>query len=140
MSDAHDQEPTPIVSEAHAIGATTPVNGTGRPTQAQAEMAQIALYGECRRRSKLAGRPLCHDWHPAGLPVQTPQSLVITRICCYCAPEGVTILVRTTLSEQQIQAEALRHGHRLVFEQVVQRGSGLVLPGQEGYVVPPGAG
>jgi hypothetical protein len=113
-------------------------NGTGQPSQAQIEAAQIQTFGECRRRSRLAGRPLCHDWHPAGTPIQTPQSVVLARVCCYCAPEGVMILVRTTISEQQIQSEATRHGPRLVFEQVVQRGSGIVLPGQEGFVIPPG--
>lgn len=138
--DEHAGEPGPIVSEAHAIGAGAPVNETGRPTQAQLDMANIAMYGECRKRSRLAGRPLCHDWHPAGQPVQTSVSFVITRVCCYCAPEGITILVRTTMVEQQIRAEAERHGQRLVFEQVVQRGAGLVLPGQAGFTIPPGGG
>lgn len=138
--DEHAQEPGPIISGPHAIGAAAPGNGTGRPSQSSVELAQIAAYGECRKRSRLAGRPLCHDWHPAGQPVQTPQSIVITRVCCYCAPEGVTILVRTSLNEAQIQAEAARHGQRLVFEQIVQRGAGLLLPGQAGYAAPPGGG
>ena len=136
--DEHDQEPGPITSPEHGISAGLPVNGTGEPTQTQIEATHIALFGECRRRSKIGGRPLAHDWHPAGVPIQTPQSMVMTRVCCYCAPEGVTILVRTTITEQQIATERLRHGPRLVFEQVKpQARTGIVLPGSEGFNVPP---
>lgn len=139
MSEHHENEPGPIISPRHATAAGLDTNGTGQPTQTQIEQMQIAAFGECRRRTRLAGRPLCHDWHPAGEPVKTPNSIVIGRICCYCAPEGITIVVRTTISEQQVASEATRHGPRLVFERVeIRPTGGIVLPGQDGFGMPPG--
>lgn len=109
------------------------VNGTGRPTEAEQEAALVRLYGLCRRRSKLAKRDLCHDWHPAGPPATTPISTVTTRICCYCAPEGVTIMVRAAISESQVQTERERHGPRLFIERIVPPNGGIVMPGDPGF-------
>lgn len=96
-------------------------NGTAEKAQAAHEAAMIALYGECRRRTRLAGRPMYHDWHLGGQPARGTDSIVIARVCCYCAPEGITILVRSAMSEPQIEAERLRHGPRLVLERVVPK-------------------
>lgn len=137
-SNDHEYEPGADVSPEMLRASIMEQNGTGTPSPLQVEQMLIGVHGECRRRSKLAGRPQPHDWHPVtGEPVRTPQSIVFGRMCCYCAPEGLGIVVRTTITEEQIKTESLRHGPRLIFEQIKPVTGGLTLPGQPGYVPPP---
>lgn len=106
------------------------INGTGRPTIAQQEQALLTAFGECVRRSRIAKRPLWHCWHGTGVPIQTPNSRVLHRICCYCAPEGIGIVVQAALSDDQIKAEQQKHGPRLVIEKIeIKARTGLILPG-----------
>lgn len=103
-------------------GQTGPIT----PDQQRAEL--IKVFGLCRRRSRLAGHDMPHDWHPAGLPMQTAVSSVLTRICCYCAPDGVQIFVTWAGSDGEIATERQRHGPKLVIEQV-KPGPKILRPG-----------
>lgn len=116
MSDGHDHS----------------TNGTREPMTPEEQAAElISVYGLCYRRSRLAKRDMPHDWHPAGMPINTPVSVVMTRTCCYCAPDGVQIVVRWTATDAEVEAERLKHGRRLIIEQVKpQPGGGILLPGQ----------
>ncbi len=116
--------------QAGAEARTEALNGTGHPTQQQQERTLIDAFGECTRRSRVGKRPLCHCWHGTGLPIRTPSSEVLNRVCCYCAPEGIGIVVRAALTEEQIRVEGLRHGPRLVFERVeIRHRPSLIMPG-----------
>lgn len=113
------------------VDADPSTGGTADSLPPDPQIELIRLYGRCTRRSRLAKQGMCHCWHPTGIPVQTQNTQVLGRACCYCAPEGLTILVRTHVRPEQMAAEAVKHGPRLFWEYIaLQHPSPIILPGQ----------
>lgn len=110
----------------------------GLPTDREEIGKLVLMFGKCRPRTRMIGIPMPHDWHPLG-QTSNQVSLIIGRACCYCAPVGVGIVVRTFISEGELQTERMRHGERLIFElvQIAPRGTGILTPDRPGFNLPP---
>jgi hypothetical protein len=93
----------------------------------------IAEFGACG--ALLFAKPHC--WHPLGQPSDNPVASFLSRICCWCAPAGLQLVVGIkTTNREMVLTERGRHGSGVVLMMIAPEGTGLIRPGDPGYGLP----
>jgi hypothetical protein len=86
----------------------------------------IAEFGACP--ALLLQKPHC--WHPVGQPSDNPTASFLSRLCCWCAPGGLQLVVGIkTTNLEMILTERGRHGDGVVLMMIPPDGTGIIRPG-----------
>lgn len=105
--------------------ATSP-NGQGPETGSESDTSSeaierrylanaIAEFGACSMW--VDTKPHC--WHPVADPITNQYAELIPRLCCWCAPEGLQVVVRIkTLNPEIIVTERSRHGRGVTIHRI----------------------